>query len=236
MAALAFVSCAKDKMQPAAESTVKDRQTQTAEDIRQPAAFVPEGFRLFEQSDGDLNKDGLPDRVLIIKATNQDSIVTDSVRGKLDRNRRGIVVLFKRENGYVLAAENRSCFSSENEDGGVYYAPEMSASVENGKLFIHYAHGRYGYWRYTFRHKKDDFELIGYDSSDNNGPTTNSKTSMNFLTHKKCVSVNINRDNPDEDEKFEPHWTSLHKIRPMRLSGIKDFDAIDFEAYGAGEE
>lgn len=238
MVAIACIGCAKEKSAPETKTaeTVQYSQTQEAEDIRQPEQFIPDGFRLFEQTDGDLNKDGLPDRVLIIKATNPDSIVPNRNDEKVDRNRRGILVLFNRKNGYVLAATNKTCFSSENEDGGVYYAPEMAATIKNGKLYIEYAHGRYGYWSYTFRYNGNDFDLIGYDSSDNHGPITNSETSMNFLTHKKCVSVNINRDDPDADEKFEQHWTALEKLPPMQLSAIKDFDEISFAAYDPDEE
>lgn len=238
MVALALTGCAKDKTAPETKTAeaVQYRQAEEAEDIRPAEKFIPEGFKLFAQTDGDLNKDGLPDRVLIIKATNPDSIVANVHGEKVDRNRRGILVLFNRKSGYVLAAANKTCFSSENEEGGVYFPPEMSPSIEKGKLFIHYAHGRYGYWSYTFRHKRDDFELIGYDSSDNHGPVTNSETSMNFLTHKKCVSVNVNRDDPDADEKFEEHWTALEKLPPMQLSAIRDFDEISFAAYDPEEE
>ena len=36
--------------------------------------------------------------------------------------------------------------------------------------------------------------LIGYDSSDNFGPYVNSETSVNFLTAKKLVRENLNKD------------------------------------------
>ena len=44
--------------------------------------------------------------------------------------------------------------------------------------------------------------LIGYDSSDNFGPYVNSETSVNFLTAKKLVRENLNKD-PDSDPKFK---------------------------------
>jgi len=45
---------------------------------------------------GDLNTDGLEDIVLLIKGTNASKIVDDEYVGKLDRNRRGIIVLLKK--------------------------------------------------------------------------------------------------------------------------------------------
>ena len=37
--------------------------------------FIPKGYKLFEKISGDLNKDGLDDCVLIIKATRKDGFV-----------------------------------------------------------------------------------------------------------------------------------------------------------------
>ena len=87
--------------------------------------FVPEGYIIFEKVFGELNKDSLEDCIIIIKGSDKNKIVKDEYRGELDRNRRGIIVLFKRNDGYEVAVRNKDCFSSENEDGGVYYAPEL---------------------------------------------------------------------------------------------------------------
>ncbi|KMQ63222.1 hypothetical protein ACM46_13530 [Chryseobacterium angstadtii] len=188
--------------------------------------FVPDGYNMTEKSFGDLNKDGTEDCIMIIKKIDPANIVNDKYRGKLDRNRRGIIVLFKKEGGYELASENRNCFSSENEDGGVYYAPELLVSAEKGNLKVHYAHGRYGYWNYTFRSTHSDFELIGYDMSSNTGPRVNSMTSINFLTGKRLDKTNVAEG--DDDEVFEDQWTKIKPMKPITLSGVKDFDELDF--------
>lgn len=198
---------------------------------KDPADFVPEGYKIFEKSFGDLNKDGAEDCILIIKKADPAHIITDESRGKLDRNRRGIIILFKKGQGYELASKNASCFSSENEDGGVYYAPELDVYAEKGKLYIHYAHGRYGYCTYTFRWGKSDFELIGYDESSNTGPTVNSTTSINFLTGKQLDRTNVNEGAESGDEVFEDTWKKLKTTNLMTLSEIKDFDELDFSDY-----
>ncbi|BAP31185.1 uncharacterized protein CHSO_2148 [Chryseobacterium sp. StRB126] len=123
--------------------------------------------------------------MLIIKKIEAANIVNHESQGRLDMNCCGIIVLFKNQNGYQLAAENDTCFSSENEDGGVYFSPELFVEAEKGNLIVHYAHGRYRYWRYIFRYQNSGFELIGYDESSNNGPLVNSTTSINFSTKKK---------------------------------------------------
>ena len=93
--------------------------------------FIPKGYKLFEKISGDLNKDGLEDCVLIIKATRKDGFERDYEGKLIDRNRRGIIVLFSEEKGYKVAVKNYNCFSSENEDGGVYFAPYLSIDIRN---------------------------------------------------------------------------------------------------------
>lgn len=146
--------------------------------------FIPKGYVLYDTIYGDLNKDKLNDCILIVKETYKENIVSNRFDEIVDRNRRGIIILFKNENGYQKATENLNCFSSENEDGGVYYAPELSFDVKRGNLIIHYVHGRYGWWKYTFRYQDFNFKLIGYDYS-NGGAVTIDETSINFLTKKK---------------------------------------------------
>lgn len=231
-----FQSCNdSNKTQPSTEKeevSVKEEnqletvtpKTQTGKPI---AEFIPAGYKIFQEIHGDLNKDGLEDCAIIIKATKKENIITDEYRGKLDRNRRGIIVLFKVKEDYVLATKNYDCFSSENEDGGVYFAPELDVSIEKGKLYVHYGHGRYGYWTYTFRHQKADFELIGYDSSDNYGPVVNSETSINFLTKKKVTKTNTNENAESGDEVFEEKTEKIKVDKLIQLSEIKDFDELE---------
>lgn len=189
-------------------------------------AYVPAKYHLFEAIEGDLNKDGKKDLVLIVKATDSRAFVNDEYRGRLDRNRRGIIVLLNEKGKYKQIVKNLGCFSSENEDGGVYFAPELWINIEKNLLHIHYGHGRYGYWDYSFRLQKHDFRLIGYDSSSNHGPYIESETSINFLTNKKLVRTNTN---PDEegDPKFREKWAMI-KTSSIFLSQVKDFDELSF--------
>lgn len=199
----------------------------TVETKKNPADFIPKGYVIFDTIYGDLNKDGSEDCALVIKGTDKSKVIKDDYRGQLDRNRRGIIVLFNKNNSYELAVKNYDCFSSENEDGGVYFAPELSVEIEKGKLNIHYGHGRYGYWSYTFRFQNNDFELIGYDSSSSNGPVIDSDVSINFLTRTKIVNVNTNENAESGDEVFEKTVTKISKTKLTKLSEIKDFDELE---------
>lgn len=148
-------------------------------------AYIPAKYVLFEAIQGDLNKDDIQYLVLIVKATDPTQWVNHEYRGKLDRNRRGMIVLLADKGKYKPILSNLSCFSSENEEGGVYFAPELWLEINKGLLNVHYGHGRYGYWNYSFRLQNQDLRLIGYDSSSNHGPYVDSETSINFLTNKK---------------------------------------------------
>ena len=202
----------------------------TGKQKKNPNDFLQKGFIVFEKIKGDLNNDGIEDCVLIIKGTDKKQIIIDEYRGKLDRNRRGIIVLLDKKNHYELAIKNESCFSSENEDGGVYFAPELSVEIKKGNLFVHYGHGRYGYWQYNFRYQESDFELIGYESS-NGGAVIESETSINFLSKKKQEKVNTIKNAEGGDEVFEETWKKIKVNRLIKLSEIKDFDELDMSVY-----
>ena len=118
---------------------------------KNPLDFLPESFVLFEKVLGDLNKDGLEDCILVVKGTQKEMIIQDEYLGELDRNRRGIIILIHNKDGYELALKNINCFASEHEDGGAYYAPELSVYVRKGNLYVSYEHGKYGDWSYTLK-------------------------------------------------------------------------------------
>ena len=210
---------------------------------KNPSDFIPNDYVIhkyeggisasgWDEIKGDLNKDGLEDIVLIIKGTDKNKIIQDEDRGKLDRNRRGIIILFTKGNSYLLAAKNYDCFSSENEDGGVYFAPELYVEVKKGNLVVEYLHGRYGNWSYIFRFQNGDFELIGYDSYSSRGPVPQYEESINFLTKKKLTRDNLNKDDDDDsDVKYKETWKKITVKKLIKLSEIKDFDELDLTEY-----
>lgn len=189
-------------------------------------AYVPAKYQLFQAIEGDLNKDGLKDVVLIVKATDPKAFVHDEYRGHLDRNRRGVIVLLNEKGKYKAIVSNLNCFSSENEDGGVYFPPELWMEIKNNLLSVYYSHGRYGYWRYLFRLDGSDLRLIGYDDSSNHGPLIESQTSINFLTGKKVIRKNMSEDE-EAEPRFKETWSKIDQA-PIYLSKVKDFDDLSF--------
>ncbi|MFW2177474.1 MULTISPECIES: hypothetical protein [unclassified Moraxella] len=195
--------------------------------------FIPKGFHLTEHDcKGDFNKDGQTDCVLIIKDTQKAGWVNDETTENkpIDRNRRGIIVLFKTPNGYEKILENKAIFASENEWGGVYFPPDLTVESKANKLVIDYTHGRYGSWSYTFDYRqlndKKDFYLIGYDSSDNAGPLVQSTHSVNFLNQRYRYQKNLNTNPDDDTQKFKTTWYNLPKKTLLKLVDIKDIDDV----------
>lgn len=196
--------------------------------------FVPQGFNLLEtHCQADFNKDGKKDCVLLIKDTKK-SAWENNVHDKLvDRNRRGIVILFKTQNGYQKIVENKALFASENEDGGVYFAPELEIEAKGNKLKFYYGHGRYGSWTYAFDYRTIDnnknFYLIGYDLNSNHGPYINYTQSVNFLTGKYRHQENMDRERETETPRFKTTWYDLPKNPIVRLKDIEDIDSFGSE-------
>jgi hypothetical protein len=209
-----------------AKDSVNGVDGQTSMQGKDPLEFCPTGYAVIDKIQGDLNKDGVDDCILMIKEENKSNFEKNSEGTLVDRNRRGIVVLFKTNEKYELALKNYSCFSSENEDGGVYFAPELSMEIKKTNLFVKYSHGRYGFWNYMFRYQNSDFELIGYENEENDGPVVSKKTSINFLTKKKQIKTNTNENAEGGDEVFEETWEKIGLNKLIKLSEVK-FDELD---------
>lgn len=195
---------------------------------RSVSDFIPENYVLYQQYDADLNNDGVEDCILIIKDTKKEQVVVNRFDKTVDRNRRGILVLFKKNNKYQLIDKNVDCFYSENEDGGNYYAPQLNVETDNGDIILNYEHGRYGGWKYRFRFINANYKLIEYHGIAG-GAVTLSETSINFLTKEKVVKKNINEDDKGNNEVFKTTKTTIKIEQLIKLSEIKDFEELSFE-------
>jgi len=227
-----FTSCTKNNTQQPAEQIQKTDFTSVSGNNKNEEEFeFSENTELFnydqdssfysmEEFFGDLNGDGKNDRVTIIKnplfASYDDP----------EMIRRGILIAFNNNGNYEQALINQSCFSSENEHGGTYFAPELSIKIERGNLYISYDHGKYGNHTYTFRYQNADFELIGYDkmefhSSEEQDWIFTNTTSINFNTKRKQIKTET------APEKVEETWENIVISKLVKLSDITDFDEFN---------
>ncbi|GHB35731.1 hypothetical protein GCM10008106_16530 [Mongoliitalea lutea] len=107
----------------------------------------------------------------------------------------------------------------------MFVAPDLYLTIEKGNLYINFSHGRYGSQKFTFRYQNRDFELIGYDQSDNFGPVVAKEISINFMTKKKLERENTFEN--EEEEVFKETWKNIKVDRLIKLSEIKDFRQLN---------
>ena len=224
-----FANCKSTKEEENFTKASETTKYNSDVDIKQ---FIPKGYILNNINDenyikGDLNNDGKEDIVFLVKNTDKSKIIEHESRGILDRNRRGIIILFNERDSYKIAAKNLNCFTSEFEDGGVYYDSELLLYIENGKLNIHYAAGRYGYNTYQFKYQNNDFNLVEFIENSSNGPVTDTHLLYDFVKMNKIVKINTNENAKDETEEvFDIKSYKLNITKPFNL-----IDIIDFETF-----
>lgn len=190
--------------------------------------FVPEGFCEQAKIEGDFNNDGLMDYILVVQATEESGWQHNQWETEIvNKNRQGVIMVMNEGERYCVHSQNLSLLDSNNEDGGVYYAPELDISVnKKGLIAFNYSHGRYGYWQYLFRLQDDKFELIGYEGHSDRGPIPLYIYSYNFSTMRKKISENVLADkempNDEYDEKWVDEWSDIKMKKRISLTEIEN--------------
>ncbi len=197
--------------------------------------FVPANWKIFQQAEGDLNKDEKPDAVLIIENTNPDLIFVneDSGNSQINLNSRYLLILFQTDNGYELMELNKTFLPSEgNVEEPCLIDPLMEGGIEikKGSLLLTLNYwSSCGSWTtntniYTFRFQKDEFELIGFDTNEFHratGETTS--TSINFSTKKMSITTG---GNLFEDEAAETQSTEKTEWKNFQLTELKNLKTL----------
>jgi hypothetical protein len=120
-----------------------------------------------------------------------------------------------------------SCFYSADEDGGVYFVPDIDVAIDAGILSVSFLHGRYGYLSYKFRYQHSEMQLIGYEETNSRGPVTESERSINFLTKTVITRENRNADGDAGDEDIRERRERFKLAKPIGLKDIPNFDDLD---------
>ena len=201
------------------------------------AGFVPNGWTLESELEGDLDQNGRADLVLVLRQQDPRNVIEHDGFGPspYDSNPRILAVAWSRPSGYVLATQDHQLIprpespvmSDPLEDGGV--------SIQRGTLKIAlFSFASAGSWSmgttaFTFRWQDGAFTLIGYDRDSvmrNSGQTES--LSVNFSTRKvKQVEGNI------ETDTDRVRWQPLRSRRRWTLETVGDGWAFDPLA-GAG--
>lgn len=164
------------------------------------AGFVPPGWRLEKTVAGDLNGDGHPDALLVLRDDDPNKRIATGRDGKppFDTNPRILAVVFaKAAGGYDLALQNHTLvartlepFQEDPLDPDGIQGGDLAITKGTLRLTLGYFGGDMGRITYTFRFQNGRFELIGYDRSNvtrNSGVMTD--LSINYSTARVVRKV-----------------------------------------------
>ena len=219
--ALVLTACGESPKE--AESMENEAKVDSAADVASESEtkeckvkndFVPKGWKIVDETKGDLNKDGKADLVLIIQSTDPKKIEKDEYF-TVDSNPRTLLILFaKGEAGcYELNTESKT-FILPHTDMNME-DPYSEMVIKNGALrikFVEFANA--GTWEagsstYVWRFQEGDFKLIGASSTSYHRASGEAyDVSVNFSTGKYALkSYNMF----DEEVEMEEEWKTLNK-------------------------
>lgn len=189
--------------------------------------FVPEGWRLECEVQGDLNGDNLPDDVLVLRAASRNNVLDVGAR-HFDTNPRILAIaLADPGGGYRLAAENHTLIPRATQpNADDYLEPESSAiEIRRGVLRVRLRlFMSSGGWDtresfYSFQYRSERFELIGYDRSDvSRNSATSTDISVNYLTGREKVGTgSVSSDRPDK-----VIWKSIPRRPLLTIDQVGD--------------
>jgi len=143
-----FVVFSAQAERPAADVPALPRTGATVE------SFVPKGWSIIGQADGDLNGDKLADSVAVISLGSNEQIETNTPRV--------LLILLAGDNGFTLSDSSTTSVLGAGE-GGVMGDPFDQINIERGTFVISHYGGSRQRWglQHRFRLQKNEWVLIG---------------------------------------------------------------------------
>jgi hypothetical protein len=205
--------------------------------------FVPKGWKLIDQTVGDLNKDGLPDIAGVIEEILDDA---DEHECAWDSHRILFVAFNNGNSKYKLSVQNNDIILT-NGEGGCWGDPfnsnysdqykhgknqETGIFINRGSLLIKFYGGTCWRWsdKYRFRYQNKGWYLIGYDyewyhtcgyKGDDH------KISINYLTGKRIEGGNVYNgpdDHPEDSAEWKWKWEDTTSfVRKKKLTSLHGF-------------
>lgn len=217
LAELAFVSYAQLKT---------ERLPAQAEKFQ---AFVPAGWQIEKQLEGDLNKDAVPDAVLVLVET----IPANADKENPSERQRALLALLNTADGKWSRAGVAPKLLLCTRCGGAFYGVnETPVEVEIGKgvIVVHQEYGSRNLTNQTWRLRYDvatkQFGLIGLDITDFDRLSgLSTQESSNFLIGIKTVTKTQMSEKGDEKV--------LSHTRKVISKTLKPMEAINYEDYYA---
>lgn len=177
-------------------------------------AFVPAGWKILKQAEGDLNKDNLPDAAVILASRQEDGNSEDAMEAP-----RPLLLLLKQSDGsYALSGMSPDLILCKM-CGGVFGNPLEDLKVERGTVVVKHYGGSNDKWGSThrFRFQDGDWYLIGQTEMSHNG-----LSGEHHETDKNLVTGDVVQTDTDDKGKTTTKKTKIPKAPLQKLSQIKN--------------
>jgi len=114
---------------------------------------VPVGYNILDQKEGDLNKDGVAEKVIVLNTNDSTDFGTI----------REIQIYKKSGNRWEILASSKNAIG-KSQDGGMMGDPFEDIEIKDGVLIINQSGGSSWKWSKTdkYRFQNGIFKLIGY--------------------------------------------------------------------------
>jgi hypothetical protein len=187
---------------------------------------VPAGWRIESESIGDLNGDGRPDRLLVLREQDPAKRIAREFRPDepMDSNPRMLAVLLAQGDGSVaLGVANHSLIPRwiEPFDEDPLFEPDEDVDIARGAVRVRLTYpaaGAGGSITYTLRWQDGGLKLIGYDSEVvQRGPGDVDALSVNYVSGRAKRSHGKLDGPPAKDV-----WTTIPATKLLDIAEIGD--------------
>ena len=179
------------------------------------ADFVPKGWMIEDQINGDVNDDGIADHLLKLvedaKSPSGDTYVERS---------RALVILFADKDGHLRNAAVADKLLQCTSCGGAFYGTGDAPSdvkIEKGVIIVNQDHGSRNVTETTYRFRYDEqpgmFILIGFDYSSRDRAAGGSSTeSTNYLTGKRITTTSKGKKTTSKTTQVTKMSDSIEEV------------------------
>jgi len=163
---------------------------------------LPAGYKILDEKVGDLNKDSIPEKVIVYDTN--DSTEFGTVRE--------IRIYKKAGDKWVVFTSSRNAIG-KSEDGGMMGDPFSGIEIKNGILLINQSGGSSWKWFNTdkYRFQNGVFQLIGYENDYGKPCEYFQKIDFNLQTGKIIYKKEYDHCEDEEEETNKNETETFYK-------------------------
>jgi hypothetical protein len=196
---------------PSEEASSPVEKTPTSK-VAPDTVVLPANLRKIAQAEGDLNKDGQPELVLVV----------DDLQSAGDFGISRRIQIYRLENGQWQRWEEFRGGILSSESGGMMGDPFEAITIERGTIVINHFGGSRYKWTYThrFRYQNGRWELIGATTL--YGTPCEYWKTYDYNLSTGTVEVEEVFEDCDTEKETTEKFTFKHTIKP--LPDLHDFE------------